>query len=250
MFTIERKLLGINMKQVYFPDPSKIGGVEGGDLVGVTQAVAPIEGCHTIETLHLDLTQDREKIFSDMSRTTRRQIRMAEKRYTFTPITIERPTDTQIYEFRDYYNTFARNKGSYLIRSFNLLTLKKLRDRNKLVLTKMVDEEEEIMAYRAYISHEGRAMALYISTLFRMADNTDEKRRIGSAHRYLKWCDMTWFKEKGYHTFDHGGLTNDEGIRNFKLGFGGKVVHEYSGYVPRSVKGRFLVEARKRLVEK
>ncbi|WP_381480410.1 hypothetical protein [Sporosarcina contaminans] len=41
-----------------------------------------------------------------------------------------------------------------------------------------------------------------------------------------------------------GGLTDDENIRRFKLGFGGDIVPVYSGYEAQSLYGSILLKAR------
>jgi hypothetical protein len=55
-------------------------------------------------------------------------------------------------------------------------------------------------------------------------------RICGALNRYLHWHEIGAYREKGFATYDWGGLNDDEanGIRRFKLSFGGTIVKEHT----------------------
>jgi lipid II:glycine glycyltransferase (peptidoglycan interpeptide bridge formation enzyme) len=87
-------------------------------------------------------------------------------------------------------------------------------------------------------------MNLYSASHFRMADSPELKKMLSQANRYLVWKCILLFKEKGYKFYDMGGLSYDDNIRRFKLGFGGKVVPVYWGYEANSIMGSLVLRMR------
>lgn len=245
MLSVTRKIWGIHMTQIYFPEGKNFSMGSSSDLVGITQSTNPMKGLKPMETLQKDLTKNVEELFLEISKSTRKQIKQAQKDPSLHSMIISDPTDEEILLFRDFYNQFAETKNTYYCSPFHVKTLKLLRDQKALVLTKVVGSDQQPICYRVYAADGKRAMPFYSASHFRLTDDANVKRLAGKAHRLLKWDDMLWFKSKGYQIYDSGGLTNDVNIRNFKLEFGGEIVTEYSGYLSHSLKGNVLLNARK-----
>ncbi|GLX66356.1 hypothetical protein MU1_07000 [Paenibacillus glycanilyticus] len=245
MLTVSRKLWGINIAQIYFPRERSVSMYSSADLVGITQSSVPLKGLNPIETLHKDLTKSADELFMNISKSTRKQIRQAENDPDIQVVIQTEPADEEIFRFRDFYNQLAEAKKTYPCNAFNLETLKLVRDKKALIITKTVDQQQQPLCYRVYTADGSRAMALYSASHFRQSDDNEYKRLVSKAHRLLQWEDILWFKNNGYQILDSGGLTDDPNVRNFKLEFGGEIVTEYSGYVPNTLLGRAALQARK-----
>jgi hypothetical protein len=245
MISISRKLAGtIKVQQIYFLEDESILSGALADLVGITQAAIPIKGLHSLETLQTDLTKCEDELWSELKKSTRQHIRQAQKNDQLRYLAIDEPTDEQIYQFRDYYNEFAQAKKTYLCTAFNVNTMKLLRNQKSLFMSFMESEVNTPVCYRVYAVDGKRATALYNASHYRMAADSYSKKMQSNGHRLQKWLDTLAFKERGFQILDSGGLTNDENIRNYKLQFGGTIVTEYSGYLPKSVLGKLVNAAR------
>ncbi|WP_139070054.1 hypothetical protein [Bacillus sp. FJAT-27225] len=238
----------VKMEQIYFPEDESFLYSSSSDLVGITQSVIPIKGLRPIETLQTDLTKSEDDLWAEIKKSTRQHIRQAQKNYRLSYFATDEPTDEQIHQFRDYYNEFARAKKTRICTSFNVNTMKLLRNQKSLFMSFMETEDNKPICYRVYAVDGKRAMALYNASHYRMEVDTDRKKMLSNGHHLQKWMDILKFKEKGFLIVDSGGLTNDEKIRNYKLQFGGNIVTEYSGYLPKTVLGQLVIYARNRSV--
>ncbi len=197
----------------------------------------------TVETLQINLNKEENELLMDLHKTTRRQIRRAENQ-KLKHIVLENPTNQDLLTFQKFYNRFAKNKKTHACNSFHMKSMKLLRDQNALMLTYMQNEKQETYCYRVYIVDGTFAMNLYSVSHFRMADHAEQKKILSQANRYLVWKCILWFKAKEYTLYDMGGLTDDENIRRFKLGFGGEIVSVYSGYETNSIIGALVLKLR------
>ena len=242
MISISRKIFGIKIKNIYFPVQ-----LEGSlldpqiDLVGITQSLTAFAGSIPLETLQINLLQPSEAIFAAMAKSTRKQLRQGEQRYHLAAEYLDTPTDTDIKEFRRFYNRFAKHKKTATCNAFHEYTMRLLRNAGHLMVTRIVDEDGNILCYRVYILNGKMVTALYSASHYRIGKDQQQKRMLSVAHRSLKWRNIMHFKEKGFEIYDQGGLSNDEHIRKFKFEFGGEVVRVYSGYFSQSFPGKLLL---------
>lgn len=87
----------------------------------------------------------------------------------------------------------------------------------------------------------GEIARLYQSCSEFRFDGNAHRNAISRANRYLHWKDMLELKDRGYRTYDWGGvgsLENPGGIDKFKMGFGGDGVTLYNAKVPVSLKAK------------
>ncbi|QUW23291.1 hypothetical protein JSQ81_07080 [Sporosarcina sp. Marseille-Q4063] len=241
MITIERKILNVKIQNVYFAN-GEFENDSTAQVKAFSHSFVPKKNLRTLETLQFDLTKDDNELLMAMQKTTRRQIRRAEEQ-ELDHIIIENPTDHDLVEFQNFYNQFAKNKKTHTCNSFHMKTMKLLREKNALLLT-YIKSEDQVFCYRVYILDGTLAMNLYSASHFRMADSPELKRLLGQANRYLVWLCILFLKEKGYKLYDMGGLSYDENIRRFKLGFGGEIVPVYWGYEANSIIGALVLQIR------
>ncbi len=246
MITVERKLLNWKLVNCYFAEEPIVGHT-GWDIIGFSHSFLNRDSLQGIETLHIDLRNDRETLLADMKRKNRSHIRKAEKK-GFIHVMNNDPSDEQLIRFRDFYNIFAKNKNTYRCRSFHLKTLKLLRDKGSLYLSSILNQEGETLCYQVYFSDGRHVLSVYSASHYRLENEQELKRSISDAARWLIWKNLLWFKESGHILYDAGGLTNDENIRNYKLEFGGRIWTSYSGYEAKSSAGRALLTLRKVLM--
>ena len=245
MIVISRNILGLQIKNMYYPDLLDDSLLDPkADLIGITQSLSAFAGLTQQETLQVNLLEPREDLFAALARSTRKQVRQGEQNYRLTAEYKTSPTDQDIREFRRFYNRFAKNKKTDKCDAIHEYTMRLLRNSGNLLMTTILDDNQNILCYRVYIVDGKKATALYSASHYRIGENQQRKRSLSIAHRSLKWRNMVYFKEKGFEIYDMGGLSNDENIRKFKFEFGGEVVPVYSGYVTRTIWGKLLLSFR------
>lgn len=243
MIAIERKLMNIKIKTFFLTKEDIRKDDVQAQLIGYTHSFIPKSSLRSFETIQIDLLKDENELLMEMHKTTRRQIRSALER-GFTQVIIENPTDQELMDFQVFYNRFAKNKRTHTCNSYHMQTMKLLREQNALMLTYMQDKDKSILCYRIYMTDGIVALNLYSASHFRILDNPELKRILSQANRLLIWKSILWFKDKGQLLYDMGGLTDDENIRKFKLGFGGKIVQVYTGYESQSMIGEIILRVR------
>lgn len=242
ILTIERHILNTNVKTFYFVRDAP-PEVEGVNIIGYLHSFVPMPSLRCYETNQIDLLQTEEELLMATNSSTRRQIRRAME-LDFEFAVLENPTDADLNQFRTFYNQFARNKKTDLCNAYHMETMKLLREKDALVITYLQAKDGSTLGYRVYIMDGFLTNNIYSASHFRLMDDHHSKKILGRANRYLIWKSLLYFKEKGCEVYDMGGLTDDENIRRFKVGFGGEVVTVYSGYEARSLYGRFLLMIR------
>jgi lipid II:glycine glycyltransferase (peptidoglycan interpeptide bridge formation enzyme) len=244
VLSISRNRWGIHITQIYFPEENNSTFHPSTDLVGIIHSSTPIKGLAPIETLQKDLTKDADALFMDISKSTRKQIKQAQKDSNLITQVLTEPSDEDILIFQKFYNQFAAIKNTYRCKPYHVETLKLLRDQKALIITKIEGADQQPLCYRVYAADRIRAMPYYSASRYILTDDSHLKRQLGKANRLLQWEDMLWFKSRGYQIYDSGGLTNNPNIRNYKLEFGGRIITEYSGYLPKSLKGSIALSVR------
>ena len=243
MIAISRNSWSLAIRTVFFAAEPETSD-ERADVIGCIQSRRADEGFEVVPTRHIDLTQDVARLFSGLGKSTKNQVNRAEKHDALGCTAAAQPSDDDILRFRDFYNVFARAKGTTLCRRYQVETMKLLARQNGLAISRVTDSLGQALCYHVYVTDGTRAMLLYSGSHFRSIQDQDERKRLARANRLLHWKDILYFKQSGFAIYDFGGLTDDPGIAEFKRSFGGRDVAEYTGYVPVTWKGRVAARYR------
>ncbi|QGM29368.1 hypothetical protein GI482_02705 [Bacillus sp. N3536] len=238
---MERKFLFFKMHSYYFSEKNQ-ELQSSKDIEGFSHSTFS-SGLLKVETSCIDLTREEELLFFDLRSSNRKQIRRAMNR-EFIIEELDNPTIRDIYDFQRFYNAFAKTKDTYSCNAFHINTMKRLRNQNALVITKILNNDKETLCYRVYISDGENVLSLYSASYYKEFKSAIEKRMLSEASRYLLWHNILYFKRTNHKRYDMGGLTDNENIRNFKLEFGGDIVEVYSGYKAKSSVGKIVLWGR------
>ena len=234
MVLINRKLAGLLRYRVaFFPDSATIREL--------TENLKPTEFArlfHTTvdlpdlpcvlrhqrnATACTNLNDSSEALWQVLKKDARQGIRQIEKIPDRVRVALN--TDRIVDDFLPLFNEFAASKdGVERITSS--------------VLDPYGDKIDIFVAYLDGIAMCGHVMLrdddtsrvrLLYSASRRLTDPA-VSRICGALNRYLHWHEIGAYREKGFATYDWGGLDDDEanGIRRFKLSFGGTIVNEHS----------------------
>jgi lipid II:glycine glycyltransferase (peptidoglycan interpeptide bridge formation enzyme) len=242
IITLLRKSWNVKMAHVYYAENTE--SKPESSIISYTNALRQLPTLQEQETYQIDLTLSEEQLFRKLNKSNRSQIKQATTK-SFTHCIEKHPSNEELLNFQQYYNHFAKDKNTHQCNSFHLKTLQLLRDKNALIVSKILDDQNEVFCYRVYLTDYIRALSLYSASHFRKNDVPEIKRLYSLANRYLLWKNILWFKQNGHAIYDLGSLTNDENIRQFKIGFGGEVVKAYSGYASNNRIGKFVLWIRK-----
>ena len=243
MIAIRRNSGLLAIRTVFFAPNPELSDARA-DLIGCVQVTSGAQGFERVRTLHIDLARDTQDLFAALGKSTKNQVNRAANVDQVTCTASTRPGDGDIAAFRDFYNAFARAKGTTLCRSYQVETMRLLTRENGLVITRANDAAGRALCYHVYVADGRRAMLMYSGSHFRSARGPDARKRLGRANRLLHWKDILFFRDSGYGVYDFGGLTDDPRIEEFKRSFGGRDVLEYTGYVPVTWKGRLAARYR------
>jgi hypothetical protein len=234
---------GLTIREAYFDAPQAEAPVPGHvDLLRVVCAFRPPteRGTRKRHTLVIDLAEDDDRLFEQMSKDTRSKIRRAMEKDSLQVAAAVDPSPGDVDEFADFYDVFAAAQSvSQVFRP----RLHALARHANLVLTSVTGGDERVLVRHAYVAARGRGFMLYSGSVLGEAADSGARNLIGRANRYLHWHDIRLFRERGFALYDFGGLDVDErspktaGIARFKRGFGGEVRAVYSATRARSVRG-------------
>lgn len=197
----------------------------------------------SIPNFLVNLKQEEEELFRNMSKSVRADIRKAQDKHQFTYMEIDQPTVEELQEFSRLYDSFAKSKN---ISPCNLDKLFALRGQNALILTKVVDREEHTLCSGILIEDRGNNQ---IYGLYGVSDTNpnmtgEERRIIGRANKLLQWKEMQSAKRRGVNWYNFGGEVNElngQGVNDFKKRFGTISGYDRRIYIPRSFLGRICV---------
>lgn len=138
---------------------------------------------HNFKTLHNNLLEDENYLFSKIAKNTKYEINRAKKEGVETKI-------ASLDEFLPFFNDFAPIKHLKKLTSNNLKAYSE-----SLVITKAF-LDDVVFAMHAYVMdrEEGRARLLYSATVNRNTSTID-LNLVGRANRFLNWSDMLMFKD-------------------------------------------------------
>lgn len=237
---LERKKFFLRVADVYFCD--RVDDLTSVDVAFLVQTSVPFDRLKNFRTLHIDLTQSEDELFSACSKRNRYQIRRAE---TKDPVDVRMPSEPKESEtstFLDFYDRFARSKHLPELTAYQKGVVRNLNAARALKLSRVVSSDGACLCHHSYITDDRRARLYHSASHYRELEDSSERALIGRANRYLHWRDILFFKHEGFSIYDFGGLTPGstvhQNIDDFKMSFGGTPVTEFSGVRPMSALGR------------
>lgn len=244
MLAITRTKFGIPIADVFFASRDFIPSAEA-SIWFLIQAHEPRPHLYPVKTQVIDLTQDRDTLFSAMSSNTRYKIKRAE-REGLTPAITQAPTTDDLERYAAFFNVFARHKG---LPPCNTRKMRALNRMDGIILSAISTKDGELLCSHAYVkdNETARLRLLYSASHYRASTDSSERNLIGRANRLLHWHEISSFRELGFRQYDLGGIPiNDSdpeknAIARFKREFGGIEITEYSGFIPGTALGRLAL---------
>jgi len=244
MLAITRTKFGLPIGDVFFASRDFIPSSQA-SIWFLIQAHEPRPHLYPVKTQVIDLTTDRDKLFSAMSSNTRYKIKRAE-REGLVPKLIQNPSLDDLEQFVAFFNVFARHKN---LPQCNSKKMRALSCVDGIMLSSISNQSDELLCSHAYVKDDetGRLRLLYSASHYRAATDSSERNLIGRANRLLHWHEISSFKELGFRQYDLGGIPLDDSdpeknaIARFKREFGGAEIMEYSGFIPGTALGRLAL---------
>lgn len=195
-------------------------------------------------TLVNDLLLPEDELLSGIGKNYRYEIRRAEREQCtasiYTSADLSGKADV-IDDFKHVYNEMFQKKGmgGY---SFNSALINAgIESGNVVVSTCSFPENAELRVYHAYLCDGNSAMLVYSASPLWADGDKEKTNQIGRMNKLLHWEDIKWFKNKGYNSYEWGGIHSPDepnGIDKFKMEFGGTVCRFNNYVVARSLLGR------------
>ena len=243
-----RKKYFLKIADIYFSNNYEKNNIKNVDIIIYVQVSKSCINCKKFFTLHIDLSKEKDILFSDFKKNNKYEIKRAMNKDNLRLYILKDLSEDDIIDFSNFYNLFAKNKK---LTKCNLNKLKVLKKNNALIISCVKSENDKPLCYHAYVLDSNRARLLYSCSLFRLNKDSSKKALIGRANRYLHWCDIIYFKNIGLKIYDFGGLALDNkniqktNIDRFKKGFGGEVITEYKYSKGISFLGKIILNFHK-----
>ncbi len=207
--------------------------------------VKPMDSvCLLIPNYLIDLRQPEERIFSNMSRSTRRNIRKAINNDEFILTELENPTDGQIMQFGEFYNEFAKEIN---IKRCNVEKLKAIRDKGALVISFITNHDHQVLCAHAYLVNTKQAYGIYsVLRRYKKGDSINGQI-IGRANKYLDWKNIQSAKRRGCSWYNFGGKIFGEedekgkNVNQYKKSFGSINGYDVRIYRANGIRGKIFL---------
>lgn len=226
----QRRLLWLD-RLVFYPDRSELlelaGGLRDLTLLRVRQADADVADLPRVvsrrgfQTACVDLTPSEDELFEGVHSTSRNLVRQGQRMGDKIEIRWEAGRSAE--DFLGLYRQFAAAKpgvprvdAGRLRRYFPVCEIPVAYLGGEAVCGHLILLDPVL----------GRAR-LNLSASRRFVSSADAKTA-GVLNRYLHWCELVRYRDRGFRQYDFGGIgagTND--MAKFKLSFGGAPVVEY-----------------------
>lgn len=173
-----------------------------------------------------DLTPSLEELFEKMDKSTRQDIRRAEK----DGVVVEKGYWYE--DFVEFYNNFAIKKGIP-----NRVSMDRLLRYGKPLITK-ASLNGVVLAMHARIFDIDTKFGYALYSASGRFNEGVNPRDAGRANKYLQYRELEWYKDMGIELYDWSGVDiNPEhkerySIGEYKLAYGGTVVASPTLYTP------------------
>lgn len=239
----KREKFSLSMENVYFADDWRSYRTCCDAVLFYASCIKP-EGWHhgiVSSTILIDLQDEEETLMQNMRKSTRQDIKRAQRNTDMEYEYVRFPETDQLQLFCSHYDAFAAEKR---ISPADACYLEEARQKGILSLLYVKDHMGQILCGAADFILSERCYGAYAFNTFRVHD---DKKTLGQANKLLYWLSIQHGKHNGCRLFDMAGLAGGvrrgslEGIDEFKRGFGGRDVVEYDFYKGFTLKGKFLI---------
>lgn len=171
----------------------------------------------------INLEEEESKIYNKIHKNTRYKINRAHLRDELFYFELTNPTDSEIEEFKQFFNPFAKERN---ISFCDVNKLKALREQGALIISYITDRDEQVLCYHVYLKDAYQGYLIYSASKRYEKKDSSQHNLIGRANRYLHWKDIQSFKNKGCQWYNFGGKVIDkedqggQNVNNFKLEYG------------------------------
>ena len=233
MLLISRKASIFKIKEIWFADsPYDVDNCHSVKFNACKNKVDTNDfNCEKHTTITIDLTQDLDKIWKKMKKSScRYAITRAEKDE------IKIKVNQNYNEFFKIYHSFRNKKGLSTISSFLWNPEIEIMNHNGTLFT--AEFNNEILSGNFYLEDKNNIRWI-LGASKRLAVDREKATLIGNANRLIIWEAIKYAKNKGIKEFDLGGysLSADKdknnpkyGINRFKESFGGELKVYYTYY--------------------
>lgn len=201
------------------------------------------EGWSEQYTIISDLNEPEEELLKKIRKNFKYEIRRAEKEGVVIKKYVgkEFAKDTNLINaFERTYNQMYRDKNLNIV--FNRSQVESyLKDECMLVTVGFYDDIPYV--FHSYIYNKSNARFFYSTSPFR--SDKDDAAMIGRINKAVHWHDMKMFKDMGVTNYDWGGISDKDasnGIDQFKVGFGGRIISYYNISIGISLIGKAAVK--------
>ncbi len=238
-----RRKLFLKLETVYFPEHYESYETDA-DIVLFYLSRENAPGARVFNTLRIHLSKSEEELFGEISSTTRKGIRQAEKDGAYPLFIDGSPGVETVMQFCDSYDSFAVQKG---IKCADRELLLMARSSGSLSISGLKDREGRDLCGTADIHDSKIALGMYSYSHFRKFEDKLIRKQISNANRLLYWELIKYYRRAGLEVFDLGGLgmgmeSKDlDTVDEFKRSFGGRIETLYHFYHGTSRLGRLVL---------
>ncbi len=199
--------------------------------------------CLLLPNYLIDLRQSEEMILSNMSRSTRRNIRKAINNEEFILTELKNPTDEEIGKFGEFYNEFANEIN---IKKCNIGKLKAIRDKGALVISHITNRDDQVLCAHAYLINTKQAYGIYSVLRRYKRGDSQNSQIIGRANKYLDWKNIQSAKKRGCNWYNFGGKLFGEkeqgkNVNQYKKSFGSVNGYDVRIYKANGIRGKLFL---------
>ncbi|HIQ05835.1 MAG TPA: GNAT family N-acetyltransferase [Anaerolineae bacterium] len=166
----------------------------------------------------IDLTPPADEIFARLSRSGRRNVRLAQRKFGLEVTEVTDLAGVEAF-YQLLQDVYARARVPLTDRSLFLAAFRHLYPLGRLRIV-LARGEMGIIA--------GRAALLYKDTVYDWYAGAHHRHLSAYPNDLLVWHLLSWGHEHGYHCFNFGGAGRPDepyGVREFKAKFGGELVN-------------------------
>lgn len=185
----------------------------------------------------IDLSQNKEEILQQFSKTRRYEVRRAKERDNLKVFFQNALEDAEISEFEKYYEHFADMTDGLNGHGIDIEKVKALNNQKQFVLAKIVDAQNNILVIHSYIIDYGEKIVALFTSSSHFREDIEKKALISRANGLLHYESMLYFKNLKLNIYDFGGIylgnlhLRHASITSFKQSFGGKIMNFQNGII-------------------